>query len=393
MSTLLLRCPQKPSDSSLQEWNSDQLMFEWAFSDGLWQKGLIENVPFADEIIALMPSIDVRLIELKVPAINDKKLKTILPSLLEEEILGAISQNDIQLLPQLPEQSQPYRTVAVVDANWFKWLYEQLSGLIFSTIKLIPEFFAIPLKAAPPETYFTDSLQTRTFTSRLDVLKVVVWMQPKEANVSSLPFLNSESITPQPLTDQILLDGMRQLDLGLKYINLLPQRFYQIRKSGQKQVKNWGTKELWEIPIRWAFICLSALILSKFIYLGYLSWMNYSWQQKLTVSAQQNLGSQSKDALKVLAMTACQTDRKNGQLCSAEFLPMLNHLDGILETLPPDSLIGISYSPDGLIFELNGNVDSKLLMTNPAVKNYMIQRITTTQFILRPFAGLGVETK
>jgi|GEM_PF-628718 len=393
MSTLLLRCPQKPSDSSLQEWNSDQLMFEWAFSDGLWQKGLIENVPFADEIIALMPSIDVRLIELKVPAINEKKLKTILPSLLEEEILGAISQNDIQLLPQLPEQSQPYRTVAVVDANWFKWLYEQLSGLIFSTIKLIPEFFAIPLKAAPPETYFTDYLHTRTFTSRLDVLKVVVWMQPKEANVSSLPFKLRKHQKPQPLTDQILLDGMRQLDLGLKYINLLPQRFYQIRKSGQKQVKNWGTKELWEIPIRWAFICLSALILSKFIYLGYLSWMNYSWQQKLTVSAQQNLGSQSKDALKVLAMTACQTDRKNGQLCSAEFLPMLNHLDGILETLPPDSLIGISYSPDGLIFELNGNVDSKLLMTNPAVKNYMIQRITTTQFILRPFAGLGVETK
>ncbi len=393
MSILLLRCPQKPFDSSLQEWNSDQLMFEWAFSDGMWQKGLIENVPFADEIIALMPSIDVRLIELKVPAVNDKKLKTILSSLLEEEILGSISQNEIQLLPQLPHQSQSLRTVAVIDANWFKWLYEQLSNLIFSTIKLIPEFFAIPLNQSNPESYFTDHLNTRTYISRLDVLKVVVWMQPKEASLSSLPFLRTNNIKPQQLTDQILLNGASQLDIDLKYINLLPERFYQIRKKGQKQLKNWGTKELWETPIKWAFICLCVLIFSKLGYLGYLSWMNYSWQQQLTASAQQTLGSKTKEALKLLALTACQTDRKNGQLCSAEFLPMLNHLDGILEILPPDSLIGISYSPEGLVFELNSNVDNKLLIANPALRNHMIQRITPTQFILRPFAGLGVETK
>jgi hypothetical protein len=393
MSTLLLRCPQKPSDSSLQEWNSDQLMFEWALADGMWQKGLIENVPFADEIIALMPSIDVRLIELKVPTVSDKKLKTILSSLLEEEILGSISQNDVQLLPQLSYQSQPFRTVAVIDANWFKWLYEQLSNLIFSKIKLIPEFFAIPLNESNREIYFTEHFNTRTYISRLDILKVVLWMQPKEASLSSLPFQPNTNHQPLLLTDQILLDGVSQLDINLKYINLLPERFYQIRKKGQKQLKNWGTKELWELPLRWAYICLCVLILSKLGYVGYLSWMNYSWQQKLTSAAQQTIGSPSKDALKVLPLTACQIDRKNGQLCSSEFLPMLNHLDGILETLPPDSLIGISYSPDGLIFELNSNVDSKLLIANPAVKNQMIQRITATQFILRPFGGLGVITK
>jgi hypothetical protein len=121
--------------------------------------------------------------------------------------------------------------------------------------------------------------------------------------------------------------------------------------------------------------------------------MNYSWNQQLTAAAQQSLGTQSKDALRSIKVTACQVDRKNGQLCSAEFLPMLNHLDGILETLPPDSLIGISYSAEGLIFELNASVDTKLLLSNLAIKNHLIQRLSASQFILRPFAGLGVENK
>lgn len=389
MSTLLLRCPQKPSDSSPQEWSSDQLFFEWAFTDGMWQKGFIENVPFADEIIALMPSLDVRLIDVKVPAINDKKLKTILPSLLEEEILGSVSQTEIHLLPQLPHQPVTNRTVFVTDAVWYKWLYEQLSNLVFSTIRLLPEFFTIPLNQASPEIYFNDHLENRTYTIRLDVLKVVAWMQPKETSVGNLPQWLPNSTKPQALTDKILLDGSRQIDPSLKYVNLLPQRFYQLRKKGQKQLKNWGSKELWDVPLKWAFICICVLILSKLGYVAYLSWISQTWQQKLTTSAQQAMGTQSSDAIKSLTLTACQIDRKNGQFCSAEFLPMLNYLDGILVNLPADSLLGVSYSSEGLIFELNSSVDTKLLSTNIAVKNLMIQRLTATQFILRPFAGLG----
>lgn len=393
MSTLLLRCPQKPSDSSFQDWNTDQLIFEWSFSDGMWQKGLIENIPYADEIVALMPSVDVRFIELKVPLINDKKLKTILPSLLEEEVLGPMSQTEFLLLPQFTHQVSPFRTIVVVDENWFKWLYEQLSNLIFSTIRLIPEFFVVPLNLEKPETYFTDGQTTRTFISRLDLLKVVVWIQPKDLEFSSLPNLLANQKPPQALTDQLLLEGFQQLDISLKYVNLLPQRFNEIRKKGQKQLKNWGTKELWDAPLKWAYIFWFTLILSQLGYVAYLSWMNYSWNQHLTAAAQQSLGTQSKDALRSIKVTACQVDRKNGQLCSAEFLPMLNHLDGILETLPPDSLIGISYSAEGLIFELNASVDTKLLLSNLAIKNHLIQRLSASQFILRPFAGLGVENK
>ncbi len=393
MSTLVLRCPQKPSDSSSQEWNSDQLMFEWAFADGMWQKGFIENVPFADDIVAFIPSVDVRLIELKVPLINDKKLKSILPSLLEEELLDSIHQSEIQLLPIFIDQAPGMRTVAVVDAIWFKWLYEQLANLVFGNIKLVPEFFAIPYDESLPVIYFTEQLTTITYTARLRKLTVLSWIQPKDTSVSVPPIVQFASERPQPLTDQMLLNGSNLQDEGLQYVDLLPQRFYQLRKRGQKQLKNWGSQELWGEPFRWAVICLSVFVLSKVGYIAYLSWLNYTWQQNLTNYAQQTIDSPSKDSLKTLAMRACQIDRKNGQLCSGEFLPMMNHLDGVLQALPPDSLMGISYSEEGLIFELNAAVDSKTLLSNPTIKNQMIQRLNPSQFILRPFAGLGVETK
>jgi type II secretory pathway component PulL len=161
MSTLLLRCPQRPPDSSFQEWNEQELHFEWALSDGMWQKGQIENVPFAEEIIAILPSVDVRLISLKVPTIADKKLQLVLPSLLDDELLSSVNQSEIQLLPKLPNESASNRTVAIIDMEWFKWINNRLSQLVFKSIRLIPEFFLLPFNSSSPLCFFKDENSTR----------------------------------------------------------------------------------------------------------------------------------------------------------------------------------------------------------------------------------------
>jgi hypothetical protein len=187
--------------------------------------------------------------------------------------------------------------------------------------------------------------------------------------------------------------GLSQIENELRNFNLLSNQFYQLRKKSQKRITNWGSQELWKIPLHWAFICMCVLIVSKLLYLGNLVWKNNSWQSMLLASAEETLKSKDPNAIKNVMLTACQIERKNGNLCGAELLPMLNHLDGLLESLPPDSLMGISYSNEGLIFELASNVNPQLLIANPIIKNYSIQRLSTNQFILRPFAGLGVDTK
>lgn len=163
MSLLIVRCPIKPilgsgsalsGDSargSVQEWQELGCAerFEWCLVEGVdvieAGIGTTESMPYADEVLALIPTIDVRLIEAKVPLANAKKLQQILPNLIEEYVLTGAQALSVQALPPVPGKPAVQRVIALSDRAWFTWLTKQLENLISQRVRLVPECFLLPV--------------------------------------------------------------------------------------------------------------------------------------------------------------------------------------------------------------------------------------------------------
>ena len=390
MSPLLLRCPEMPWNSDASEWALDQLVFQWSLTGQEWQAGSIEAIPVVDTVVAFMPAVDVRLVELKMPLIPDKKLMVILPSLIEDTLLTPLSQCVLQLIPPLAHQAASYRLVAVMDKAWFKWLNQQLSGIITGKIQLLPELLAIPFEPFSPTVYFTDQPQHTSYTLRTEPFKGSAW---KQALGSALPVSAHLPIDMprQELTNTVIAQGFKDMDPIFRVVNLLPVEFYQSRKKNQAQTIHWGSPQLWQVPLRWVSICLIVIIVSKIGHLSYLSWLDTQWHDRFKVFASQAVGNSSSNALAELPIKACLSARQQGLMCSGEFLPMANQLDRILQSLPPDALKTMTYSSEGLQFELQPNIDPKRLLTSPLIDHYVIESMSASQFVLKPFAGLGAS--
>jgi type II secretory pathway component PulL len=123
--------------------------FEWCLVDGVDEIetgiGATESMPYADEVLVLIPTIDVRLIEAKVPLANAKKLHQILPNLIEEYVLTGAQALSVQALPPVPGKPAVQRVIALSDRAWFTWLTKQLENLISQRVRLVPECFLLPV--------------------------------------------------------------------------------------------------------------------------------------------------------------------------------------------------------------------------------------------------------
>ena len=148
MSLLIVRCPLKPFSGSLSSSPSDwhdlacAEHFEWCLVDDQREESLLDlesltqfstgttdSMPYADEALVLMPTLDVRLIEAKVPLANAKKLQQILPNLIEEYLLGGAESITVQALPPVPGKLALQRTLALIDRAWYAWLTQQLMSI------------------------------------------------------------------------------------------------------------------------------------------------------------------------------------------------------------------------------------------------------------------------
>jgi hypothetical protein len=107
--------------------------------------GSIDSMPYADEALVLLPTLDVRLIETKVPLANPKKLQAILPTLIEEYVLSNAATLHIDLLPPVGGQPAMDRTLAAIDRAWFTWITAQLEQLLTHRVRLIPDCLLLAL--------------------------------------------------------------------------------------------------------------------------------------------------------------------------------------------------------------------------------------------------------
>jgi len=388
MSRLIIRCPPRPITNDTQDWSHQDLYFSWTHVDhGDFQKVLdLDACPVADHVLAIVPGVDIRLTELKVPAVNTKKLIQILPMLIEDDLLSSVTETRIQLLPPISAQLPDRRLVSVMDRDWLLWLSQKLAVINCEKIQLIAESMLLP----PSDSilYFQQEDTTRFYTSKSSPCEITCWSQPLNAPLLSI---HEDSFQPELLeiSAAILISGISTEMRSYESTNLLPDEFYDFRRERQSEVHHWVSRDLWKSPLMWAKYATLTLCVGYIFYVMALLWQDLHWEATLAKAANQVLleSADSKESFKRLVSASCTAAHKNLDNCGGDFERMLLTLQNLLKGLPPEALKGLVYSKKGLIFDLQETVlsDNQRLAI---LQDNSIQRLGPGSFLLSPYAKL-----
>lgn len=386
---LIIRCPVRPIAINVEDWSAQDLYFSWAQNNEAdFEKVLdLDALPVADSVLALIPGIDVRLTELKMPAVSTKKIQQILPMLIEDELLSSLSNTNIQLLPQALNQSSDLRLVSVINHDWLLWLSQKLAVLNCEKIQLISESMLLPVSNSV--VFFQREDSTNFYTSKRSASHVICWSQP-----AGEPVLETEEhytqLDLQELSAALLISGITTEKKSYESINLLPDEFYDFRQESQSELQHWLSRDLWKVPLRWAKYATLTLCVC---YLGYfftLVWQDRQWEALLQSAANQVLSDRvdGQASFTRLVNASCLAAHKNLENCDGDFERQLLALQNVLKDTPSEALRGVEYSKNGLAFELQ----ISLLSNNQRLailQDYSVNRISATRFLLSPYANLA----
>ena len=386
---LIIRCPARPTAINAEDWSAQDLYFSWAQNDETdFEKVLdLDALPVADSVLALIPGIDVRLTELKVPAVSTKKIQQILPMLIEDELLSSLSNTNIQLLPQALNQSSDLRLVSVINRDWLLWLSQKLAVLNCEKIQLISESMLLPVSNSV--VIFQQEDSTNFYTSKRSVSNVICWSQPVVE-----PVLETEEHHTQPdlqeLSAALLISGITTEKKSYESINLLPDEFYDFRRESQSELQHWLSRDLWKVPLRWAKYATLTLCVS---YLGYfftLVWQDRQWEALLQSAANQVLSERvdGQASFTRLVNASCLAAHKNLENCAGDLERQLLALQNVLKDTPPEALKSLEYSRKGLAFELQTSLLSNTQRL-AVLQDHSVQRMSPTRFLLSPYANLA----
>jgi hypothetical protein len=388
---LIIRCPVRPVAYDAEDWSSQDLYFSWAqSSDTDFKKALdLDALPVADTVLALIPGIDVRLTELKVPAVSTKKIIQLLPMLLEDELLSSASDTSIQLLPPMLNQSPELRSVSVINRDWLLWLSQKLAVINCEKIQLIPESMLLPVSDSV--VYVEQEDTTHFYTSKRSATEILCWSQP-----ATEPILVTDELNTQPellaLSAPLIMRGIVSEKKSYEAMNVLPEAFYDLRRESQSEMQHWLSRDLWRVPLKWAQYATLTLCVSYLCYFLTLVWQDQQWAATLQNATNQVLsdGGAEQASFTKLVNASCLAAHKNLENCRGDFERQLLALQDVLKNTPPDALKGLEYSKKGLVFVLQesslSNSQRLALLQNQAV-----QRLSASRFLLSPYANLSYD--
>ena len=386
---LIIRCPVRPVAINAEDWSAQDLYFSWAQNNEAdFEKVLdLDTLPVADSVLVLIPGIDVRVTELKVPAVSTKKIQQILPMLIEDELLSSLSDTNIQLLPQALNQSSDLRLVSVINRDWLLWLSQKLAVINCEQIQLIPESLLLPVSSSA--VFFQQEDTTSFYTSKKSASDIVCWSQP-----AGEPVLATEEPHAQPqlqeLSAALLLSGITTEKKSYESINLLPNEFYDFRTERQSELQHWLSRDLWKVPLKWAKYAALTLCVSYLGYLFTLLWQDRQWEALLQSAANQVLSDRAEGqaSFTKLVKASCLAAHKNLENCDGDFERLLLNLQNVLKDTPPEALKGLEYSKKGLVFELQESTLSNSQRV-AILQDFSVQRLGPTRFLLSPYASLA----
>ena len=477
MSLLIVRCPLKPfvgansgvsnvSGDAAREWQDLACAekFEWrlidepatepaqsnslldvladsledVFSEG--GVGTTESMPYADEVLVLLPTIDVRLIEAKVPLANAKKLQQILPNLIEEYVLTGAQNLSVQALPLAPGKPAMQRVIALIDRAWYAWLTKQLEGLISQRVRLIPDclLLNLPLDGEPSFIAYQQQNEDLIFTVRSGDQLGLAWVERDMNHLSP-----GEIKLPQSLQDAhfvefswpLVVQGAQRFmqetisSRSANYaLNLLPKTFRRGSGAGSgfsqfsamlKRKRAGGTHDLsektswvnpvvWRAPSRWASFLIASVVLGYGLHLGWLVFDNWRWGNQMEVLAAQSLspasiaklnqdkaidGKQTTGAvIDAFTKQVTQDQRRQGLVSDADFAPMAAKLQQLKAIYGAEVLQKIDYDGYGIDFEFKpGSVtqSSAQLIHKARSLGLLVKALGPNRYRLEPYAGVG----
>ena len=470
MSTLLIRCPLKPFAGAFTglagEWEDLACgqRFEWCLVEDVdaistspspTQSGIgsIDSMPYADEVLALLPTLDVRLIETKVPLANPKKLQAILPTLLEEYVLSNTATMHISALPPVPGQPAMDRTLAAIDRAWFTWITSQLEHVLSSRIRLIPDCLLLPL---PGDTLASDLVAASSpalmsvregdalvYCQRTGIQVGIAWAEycapsaqqhtnashdhrsskalplpSRLGSINAVPFSWAWA-APSAIAFLAANASSRAPNFAL---NLLPAGFKSRAgvsmatspsAGGTRAVRGatalaWVDPLTWQPALRWLGLGVAAIALGFIAQLAWLGASNWRWGQQMELLAMQSLspasmaklssGANQHEVLPVFLDQALSTQRSQGAVTDADFASLAAKLQQLSNTLQVQSLQQIQYSANAMEFEFKaGGLDyssheAVLRVIASARKlGLLVTHLGGTRYRLEAFAGLGAR--
>jgi len=470
MSTLLIRCPLKPFAGAFTglagEWEDLACgqRFEWCLVEDVdaistsplpMQSGIgsIDAMPYADEVLALIPTLDVRLIETKVPLANPKKLQAILPTLLEEYVLSNTATMHISALPPVPGQPAMDRTLAAIDRAWFTWIASQLENVLSSRVRLIPDCLLLSLPgdalasnhvaASSPALMSVREGDAMVYCQRTGIQMGLAWAEYCAPNAQQHANASHDYRSSKALPLPSRLGSMNAVPFSWAWaapsaiaflaanassrapnfaLNLLPAGFKSRAgvsmptspsAGGTRAVRGaialaWGDPLTWQPALRWLGLGVAAIVLGFVAQLAWLGLSNWRWGQQMELLAMQSLspasmaklssGANQQEVLPVFLDQALSTQRSQGAVTDADFASLAAKLQQLSNTLQVQSLQQIQYSANAMEFEFKaGGLDyssheAVLRVIASARKlGLLVTHLGGTHYRLEAFAGLGAR--
>lgn len=388
---LIIRCPLRPVAYNAEDWSSQDLYFSWAQNaETDFKKVLdLDALPVADSVLAIIPGIDVRLTELKVPAVSTKRIIRLLPMLIEDELLSPMSDTSIQLLPPMTNQAPDRRLVSVINRDWLLWLSQKLAVINCEKIQLIPESILLPVSDSVVYVQQEDSINF--YTSKKSATDILCWSQP-----TTEPLLVTDALSPQPellaLSAPLFMSGVAAEKKSYEDINVLPDAFFDFRRESQSELQHWQSRDLWQVPLKWAKYATLTLCVGYLCYLLALVWQDQRWEATLQNATNQVLseGGDAQASFTKLVNTSCLAAHKNLENCRGDFERQLLALQEVLKNTPPNALKGLEYSKKGLVFVLQESSLSNSQRLALA-QDHAVKRLGSSRFLLSPYANLAYD--
>jgi len=439
MNLLIIHCPNKPfSETVLTNGELSSLAdnFEWCLcetnaiqaqyqSSGI---GSIDSMPYADEVLVLMPTLDIRLMETKVPLVKPKKLQQVLPSLVEDEVLDGIDNSLVYALPPLPGQIGSQRTVAIMNRQWLHWVSNQLKGILTPRIRLIPDCMILPLESESSNVNGVSSSclaykqndQTIIYTWHKSTQLGISWVE--HSDTKQLPSAVQKIQPTEWSWDWIVNNAFnfsRRTDVGVAGINLLlamPTPKRSIKKISFEWFKNpvpslmgssvrntsWTDQNTWALPARWAIYAMGSIFLGLSIYTSWLAIDSWRWKRNMDLSAAQFLApdtvallTQSKgntSVSEVFVKQATQEARNKGLATDADFMAMTGKLQQLKTALGKESINSMEYNGYSIDFEFKPGgeiLSARQVISKAESLGLMVADLGNNRYRLQPYSGLG----
>lgn len=441
MSLLIVRCPPKPqSDAELATQNPDWFMsqlasFKWCLvnADGSIEShslGSIEEMPYAERALVFISTLDVQLIEIKLPLVNDKKLSMVLPGLLEEQLLGGLKGRVLRLFPQSSASSTHHRTVAVLDQAWLDWIIAQLAGLLPPQVTLLPDCYLLKQANTQDGAVGMDGAhasfiayeaedQHIVWTVRLSEYLGISWSEQNHQTGYALGELQaalpSQLRHGEPCQFAWEWISIRSNEIvknnEFGHINLFEETlqggFWNTKSKNNRGNTNrngsWLDRKWWIRPERWLIMLMSSFILGYTLSVSWLQIADFRWQNAMdnlvasTESRGQGGFNSDKAGNTKLAMFidwAIVRMRSNGEISNADFPALARDLQRLNQMNGGNLIQSLHYSGHSVVFKINNHSNGSEITPASLIRqaqdlDLSVVWLEGSYFRLSALAGLG----